>query len=149
VEREIVAYLRERAGHCCEYCRLPEFCSELPFHLDHVISRQHGGGTSLDNLALTCCYCNRYKGPNLTGVDPESGQIVPLFHPRKQTWEVHFSWEGPYLSGRTPIGRATVRVLQINRPAAVALRDLLMKEGAFVHRPMMVHEPGVEMPLGV
>jgi hypothetical protein len=33
-----------------------------------------------ENLALACCYCNRYKGPNLAGIDPQYGNIVSLFH---------------------------------------------------------------------
>src|SRR5689334_21427253 len=117
MDKEVLLYLRARAGYCCEYCRFPESCSELPFHVDHIISRQHGGERTLDNLALACCYCNRYKGPNLTGIDPESKQLVPLFQPRRQSWEAHLYWDGPLLLGRTPTARATVRLLQINRAA--------------------------------
>jgi hypothetical protein len=40
-------------------------------------------------LALACCYCNRYKGPDLSGIDPNSGEVVPLFHPRRQQWDEH------------------------------------------------------------
>jgi 5-methylcytosine-specific restriction endonuclease McrA len=75
--------IRGRAGYRCEYCRFPERFAELPFHLDHVISQQHGGPTSPDNLAFACCHCNRYKGPNLSGIDPQTNQVVELFHPRK------------------------------------------------------------------
>ena len=74
--------IRGRAGHRCEYCHFPEEYADLPFHLDHVIARQHGGGTTLENLALACCFCNRFKGPNLTGIDPETRAVTPLFHPR-------------------------------------------------------------------
>ena len=120
-----------RAGHRCEYCRFPEAHAEVPFHLDHIVAQQHGGLTLPENLALACCYCNRYKGPNLSGVDPESDRIVPLFHPRQQQWNEHFCGDGARLAAKTPRGRATIHLLQINRPDAVAVRRLLMHEGAF------------------
>src|SRR5438552_7849235 len=98
--------VRERAKHRCEYCRFPEPFAEIPFHLDRVMSRQHGGKTQLDNLALACCFCNRYKGPNLSGVDPVSNAVVRLFNPRQNAWEAHFSWSGPRLVVKTPAARA-------------------------------------------
>ena len=51
-----------------------------PFHVDHVVSTQHGGETALDNLALARGDCNRRKGPNIAGRDPATGEIVRLFH---------------------------------------------------------------------
>jgi len=123
--------VRERAGHRCEYCHFPEAFAEVPFHCDHVIAHQHGGPTTLENLALACCFCNRYKGPNLAGVDPDSGLIVRLFHPRHDVWRKHFAWKGPMLFGLTAAGRATVQALCLNRTDAIALRQLLMREGVF------------------
>jgi hypothetical protein len=67
VDKAVHKAVRARAGHRCEYCRFPEAFAELPFHLDHIIARQHGGPGVPDNLALACCYCNRYKGRNLSG----------------------------------------------------------------------------------
>jgi len=46
--------VRHRAHYECEYCRLPEPQSDLPFVVDHIIALQHGGSTSDDNLALAC-----------------------------------------------------------------------------------------------
>ena len=54
--------IRERAGHKCEYCRFPEGFAEVPFQIDHVLAKQHGGLGETSNLALVCCFCNRYKG---------------------------------------------------------------------------------------
>jgi hypothetical protein len=54
--------VRHRAGKRCEYCLFPEALARLPFHIDHVVAEQHGGLATLENLALSCCYCNRYKG---------------------------------------------------------------------------------------
>jgi len=44
---------------------LPEkFVSLITFHIEYIIPRQHGGDDQLDNLALSCPWCNRAKGPN-------------------------------------------------------------------------------------
>ena len=131
MDKAVQRAVRDRAGNRCEYCCFPEALAELPFHIDHIVAEQHGGQSTLENLALSCCYCNRYKGPNLSGIDPNSGKIVALFHPRQQIWTRHFSWDGTQLRGKTAAGRATIQVLQINRPEAVAVRQLLMHEGAF------------------
>jgi hypothetical protein len=121
--------IRGRAGLRCEYCHLPEAISELPFQFDHVIAEQHGGVATEDNLALACVRCNRYKGPNLSGIDPESGKLTRLFNPRADAWSKHFVWEGASLSARTAIGRTTIAVLQINHPEAQNQRRDLLKEG--------------------
>lgn len=121
--------IRDRARHRCEYCHFPEAFAEVPFQVDHVIARQHGGVNDPANLALACCFCNRYKGPNLSGVDPDSKLVVRLFHPRENIWGEHFEWNGSLLVGRTAIGRATIQTLRINRTDAIAVRELLMREG--------------------
>ena len=79
--------------------------------------------TILDNLALACIDCNLHKGTNLTGIDPESRQVTELFHPRRHRWEDHFEWRGIYLTGKTAIGRTTVRVLKMNCEDQLALRS--------------------------
>ena len=38
----------------------------------------------------------------------------------------HFEYAGPVLAGRTPTGRATIRVLAINDPARVELRRVVL-----------------------
>jgi hypothetical protein len=62
-------------------------------------------------------------------VDPVTGAIVTLFHPRGDRWAEHFVWKGAWLGGKTPRARATIEVLQINEPAAVAVRESLLEEG--------------------
>lgn len=127
----IQAAVRARAKARCEYCRFPEAFAELPFHCDHIIARQHGGESSIDNLAFACCFCNRFKGPNLSGVDPKSTDVVRLFDPRRDVWEDHFEWQGAWLIGRTASARATIQALRLNRPDAVGVRALLMREGVY------------------
>ena len=124
--------VRMRAGYRCEYCRLHEDDDPwFTFHVEHVQARQHGGGDDPDNLALACPHCNYYKGPNLSGIDPATGQVVPLFHPRRQTWKRHFQWQGPSLIGRTRCGRATVNVLKINETARATVREFLIAARRF------------------
>jgi hypothetical protein len=54
-----------------------------------------------------------------------------LFNPRRHKWARHFRWDGPVLVGLTPIGRATVVVLEINLDYRVAFRQRLIEEGVF------------------
>ncbi len=128
METALQRAVRERAKHRCEYCHFPEAFAEAPFHIDHVIARQHGGSNDLGNRALACCFCNRFKGPNLSGLDPASNQVVRLFQPREDAWSEHFAWNGPVLVGLTSTGRATIQALRLNRADAVAVRQLLMRE---------------------
>jgi hypothetical protein len=98
----------------------------VTFHVEHVIAIQHGGGSEESNLALACDRCNLYKGPNLTAIDPVSGALTPLFHPRQCAWFEHFSQSGFEIRGMTAMGRATVQLLQMNAPRRVALRSELL-----------------------
>jgi len=75
-----------------------------------------------------CPHCNRFKGPNVAGIDPQSGETVRLFHPRKDDWYEHFAWEGARLTGRTAVGRATVQVLAMNAEDLLAIRLELRTE---------------------
>jgi hypothetical protein len=119
----------DRAGSRCEYCRLPQPFDRPRFEVEHVVPEKHQGPTSAENLALACFFCNRYKGPNLSGIDPESGSIIALFHPRRDRWGEHFRWDEAVLRGLTPCGRATIAVMRINDPPRIALRSLLIASG--------------------
>ena len=124
MDGELEQLVWTRAAGRCEYCHLPSELAAAPFQIDHVASQKHGGLTVAENLALSCFYCNSYKGPDVAGIDPVSGRIVRLFHPRRHHWTDHFQWNGPLLVGKTAIGRATIQVLWINHPAAVEVRKL-------------------------
>ena len=110
---------------------MPQLAYRFRFPIDHIIAQQHGGPSTEDNLALACFFCNSAKGPNLAGLDPETGRLVPLFHPRRQKWSRHFRLAGPMLVGRTPCGRATVAVLAMNLPDRVDVRAQLLAAGLF------------------
>jgi hypothetical protein len=95
------------------------------FHIEHIVPRQHGGSDDPSNLALACFHCNQHKGPNLTGIDPNTDQITPLFHPRAQHWHEHSALEGTEIRGLTPTGRTTVRVLAMNSDIQLEFRAQL------------------------
>jgi HNH endonuclease len=120
-----------RANGRCEYCQMPQGADDAPFEIDHVISRKHLGPTIAGNLCLSCYYCNSWKGSDISSLDRPSRTLTPLFNPRRHNWTTHFRWQGPYLTGRTPIGRVTVALLRINDELRVELREELIAEGFF------------------
>jgi 5-methylcytosine-specific restriction endonuclease McrA len=118
-------FVRTRAANRCEYCQLHQVDSPLAsLHVEHVIPIKHGGSDEEENLALACIDCNLHKGSNLAGLDPETGQLTRLFHPRQQIWDEHFSWNGIFLVGTTDVGRTTVVVFNLNSEDQLALRSI-------------------------
>ena len=125
-----------RAGGLCEYCHLPQSAYKRRFHVDHITARCHGGGEHLSNLALACGRCNMRKGVNLAGIDPQTGDVAVLFHPRRDAWADHFEsrmtgqQDALEICGKTPQGRATVHTLRMNGESAQLARTELWREGA-------------------
>lgn len=118
--------VRERFRGCCAYCRTAEHLTATSFEFEHILPVSAGGPTVFDNLFLSCPMCNRYKSNRAIGTDPDTKTDVPLFHPQRQQWDDHFTWmlNGAELMGRTPTGRATSAMLNINRPALIRVRRL-------------------------
>lgn len=133
MSRYIPATLRrlvyDRANGCCEYCLTPEFAAFAAHEVDHIVAQKHGGLTQADNLALSCSLCNKHKGSDLASVDPQTGAITPLYHPRQEQWSEHFRLTGAELTPLTPAGRVTVQLLQLNRDDRVQERQLLLEAG--------------------
>jgi len=121
----------ERAGNCCEYCQMPQGLDPATFEVDHVVPAKMNGQTVDQNLCLACFKCNNHKGPNIAGIDPETGEKAFLFDPRSDLWNENFAWDGPLLVGTTPKGRATVALLQVNIGHRLSHRRQLMTEGVF------------------
>lgn len=113
-----------RARNRCEYCGLAQEGQEATFHIDHVIPTSVGGPTTAENLALACVSCSLYKGARQQFVDPETGATVPVYNPREYIWRDHFRWEGGILIGVTPIGRAAITALRLNRDVIVSIRQV-------------------------
>jgi 5-methylcytosine-specific restriction endonuclease McrA len=129
VNRGLRRRVRDRAGDRCEYSHMPARLDPTPVQIDHVIAKQHRGKSAFTNLAQICALCNRYKGPNVAGVDPRTRQLSRLFDPRRDEWRKHFVWRSATLLGLTRIGRTTIAVLVINGPRRVAARAALIAEG--------------------
>lgn len=121
--------VRRRAGERCEYCRFPENLVYFSHQIDHIIPHGHGGSDRLINLAWACFRCNNNKGTNIATVDIPSGQKVWLFNPREQEWDAYFEVDDAgIILGKTPEGRATVRLLDMNHAEYVSWRRYLMKK---------------------
>ncbi len=121
---ELQAQVCKRAHFLCEYCHTSEKWQYVRFTVDHIIPVSRGGTDTEDNLALACFHCNRRKGRRVAALDPDSGEEVSLFHPRQHLWREHFIWSADrrHLIGLTPIGRATVEALKLNRERAIRIR---------------------------
>lgn len=125
MEARLRLIVRERAANRCEYCLLPESLSPwFSLQIEHIRPRKHHGGDELDNLALACIDCNLHKGPNIAGIDEVSGVLTELFNPRQHQWLEHFEFSGPFITGKTTIGRVTIDVLHMNSVEQVTLRGL-------------------------
>lgn len=122
--------LRKRVAaqsrHRCGYCLTSEGIVGTPMEIDHIIPRSLGGPTDEANLWLACSLCNGHKADRVSALDPRTGDVVRLFDPRRQVWHDHFAWTagGSNMTGITPIGRATVVALNLNRPSLVKARQL-------------------------
>jgi hypothetical protein len=112
-----------RANEHCEYCRA-DIRIIIAHHIDHILPLSDGGQTISENLCLACVLCNETKNNATSGVDPQTQENVRLYHPRQDDWHSHFEWsdDGLFLQGNTPIGRATIQQLQLNRATYVKAR---------------------------
>ena len=129
---DLVRRVREAAGHRCGYCLSPQRLVMARLEVEHVIPLARGGTDDESNLWLGCPLCNRYKGDRTAAADPESGAVVPLFHPSRQRWSDHFEWseDGLRVLGRTPTGRATVAALRLDDdPDALIVRSYRVLAG--------------------
>jgi hypothetical protein len=130
--------VREQFGNRCAYCRTAEDLTATHFETEHISPRSAGGETVIANLCLSCPMCNRFKSDSTSAIDPLNATSVPLFHPQLQLWREHFTWidDGTELIGLSPIARATVAALHMNRPAMVRVRRMWVAMG--VHPPQDV-----------
>ncbi|MGB7709903.1 MAG: HNH endonuclease signature motif containing protein [Microcoleus sp.] len=121
----------QRAGEQCEYCRFPQTASLFAFEMEHIIAEKHGSITVVENLALSCPCCNRFKGTDLGSIDPETRQLTPFFNPRVQQWSDHFRLEGGTIVPLTPVGRVTAKILQFNLLERILEREQLSSIGEY------------------
>lgn len=131
ISAELRRRVAETARHRCGYCLTSQRVVGPLLEIDHIVPEAHGGSSEEENLFLACPMCNGHKSDKLSGVDPDTGEMVRLFHPRLDVWTDHFEWAegGASILGKTPVGRATARSLQVNHPDMIAVRRLWVLAG--------------------
>ncbi|MDX2248750.1 MAG: HNH endonuclease [Bacteroidia bacterium] len=133
--RKLPPFLRlqvgQRADFRCEYCRIHEDDSFLPFQVDHVVATKHGGGDEFENLAYACPHCNQFKGTDLVTFLKNYQDLVSIFHPRLHIWTDHFRVERGEIIPITRIGEATAKLLNFNTPERIMLRQILTEVGSY------------------
>ena len=131
--------VRQAACRRCGYCLSAQEYVWGALEIEHIIPRALGGHDEESNLWLSCGMCNRHKGAQIEGLDPETGQTITLFNPRTQKWPQHFRWNaaGTQIIGLTPVGRATVAALKLNNELAMIVRRNWVQAGW--HPPKDTH----------
>ena len=135
VSLKVRQFVTNRASGCCEYCMSQENYASQSFSIEHILPLALGGDDDLENLALACQGCNNFKFTKLSALDSETNTVVSLFNPRKNRWNDHFQWNKHFtvIIGTTPIGRATIKALQLNRDNLINQR--------IVYRAYGIHPP--------
>lgn len=143
VAAELQRKIRAHFACACAYCRTAEELTVVTFELEHIIPRILGGETVFENLCLACPSCNRFKADRTAARDPVSDREVPLFHPQRQMWTEHLAWRerATQIDGVTPVGRATVAILRMNRPQLVRVRRMWVLMG---EHPPRIEPHGIE-----
>lgn len=126
ISSELHSQVAHRADRRCEYCLIHADDAAFAHEVDHVISRQHGGATTADNLAYACMICNRFKGTNLGSIDKD-GRLVRLFNPRMDSWHDHFRLQGAIVEPISSVGEVTARLLRLNTVDRVIERSMLQR----------------------
>jgi hypothetical protein len=131
ISEEIRRQVADRANRQCEYCLISEEDSGFHHQVDHIVSRKHGGASSLENLALACVLCNRYKGTDIASIDSETGGVTLLLNPRQDRWSDHFRNENGRIVPTSSVGRVTASVLKLNTAERIAERLQLLRLGRY------------------
>ncbi|HSN75327.1 MAG TPA: HNH endonuclease [Anaerolineae bacterium] len=123
--------LQDADDQRCAYCQTSVGNTGQPLTIDHVVPQAIGGEAVFENLCLACRRCNEFKGSATAAGDPLTGNKTALFHPRRDHWNEHFSWDssGTRIVGLTAIGRATVLALAMNDEAIVSARRRWVSAG--------------------
>jgi hypothetical protein len=129
---EVDRRVRTAARNRCGYCLSPQHLVMARLEIEHIIPVSKQGCSDESNLWLSCPLGNRYKRDRITAIDPVTSDAVQLFNPRTQVWSDHFQWteDGLRITGKTPMGRATVRTLHLdNDPDAIEVRSYWVAAG--------------------
>ena len=135
IPKELRTLVEKRARGYCEYCLAFSQFSPSNFEMEHIRPEVKDGKTEANNLALSCRRCNGLKFTKTQHFDIISKKMIDLYHPRKDNWFEHFHWneDETIIIGKTPKGRVTIDLLQINRTSNLNLSALLSLVG--LHPP--------------
>jgi hypothetical protein len=110
---------------------MPQEHAFFGFHVDHIISRKHGGKSVASNLALACFPCNVAKGTDLGSTMGNPRRLIGLYHPREHRWTEHFKLHGARIAPLTEIGEVTARLLRLNSQDRLIERRTLAASGLY------------------
>ena len=131
ISAEIRQTVAARAQNVCEYCLIAEEDAFFRFQIEHIISRKHGGSDALENLALACVFCNRYKGSDIATLSPGTNELIGFYNPRTMRWREHFQLDEVIIKPLNAVGEATIRILQMNAEEQILERRVLYNRGRY------------------
>ena len=104
---------RDVDDHRCAYCQTTQANSGQPDGRRPHLARDAGGDTAFTTSVLHVVGVTSIKAPKTAAIDPLTGEMTPIFHPRHDRWQGHFAWDEStiYWSGLTQNGRATINRL--------------------------------------
>jgi hypothetical protein len=76
-------------------------------------------------------HCNRHKGPNIGSFDPFTGDLVPFFNPRIQSWSEHFKLVGATIFPLIAEARVTIKIFHLNDADRIRERQSLIDIGLY------------------
>jgi hypothetical protein len=121
----------ERAYHVCEYCLIHADDTFWGCHVDHIISRKHGGASEAGNLAWACACCNSQKGSDIATLAGQPPQLVRLFHPRSDRWADCFHLDAVRIEPLNLVGMGTARLLELGAESRLRERQALAETGRY------------------
>lgn len=124
IPEKIVAKVRQDAKNRCGYCLSHQDFVPIVLQVDHILPLHKGGTDNEENLWLLCATCNRAKSDKVLVFDKITQNEVPIFNPRTENWNEHFSWseDGIEIVSKTAVGRATISALNLNRDLYIIVR---------------------------
>ena len=132
ISDKLRGFVAHRAGFRCEYCRLLAEDAFFRFHVDHIVSVKHGGKTVQENLAYACQICNWNKGSDIATFLSNLQTPIRFFNPRIDIWAEHFEIETTgFISEKTEIGAATLKIFDINQPDSIIERKEMIRRNIF------------------
>ena len=130
ISPKLKCIVAKRAQEEGEYCLTPAEYSSDPFVVEHI-SLGKGWTNRFGKFDFTRHGCNGHKHAKVTVIDSIGEEAQPLYNPRTQSWSEHFKWneDQTQIIGQTPVGRATIAALHLNRPGVINLRRILTLMG--------------------